>query len=371
MDQTKSQFNVLSHAIDLESGMPRYMQLAQAIQRLIETQIARAGDQLPNTIDMAKLAGVDIGTVGKAMGLLVDQNLVVRRRRAGTFVAPDAIPKRSSIGFYYLRGRQPLTLKTVEAMHERLDEKLLDIKLIPFDPEFFSKVNMVEDIRSRSLKAAMITTVDTPECLNALQLLEQADIPHLRLDNRYFDDQLSSPLLTENHEKAMADSINLLRDQGHKAIGFMGCHFSDQRDQVYQQMMSNVKGYRDSWRLDTRQWVGIGEPLPMGDQIARGYLHENPELTAVIAYHPMEVKAIVQQAALLNRPVPQKLSVIGLRDWGELGVDMAASSWRVPIDNLADTAVDLLIHLVGDKTVARRTEIDFVLVDRSTVSNVN
>ena len=367
MNDMNPQFTPIRHAIDSASGIPRYMQLAKAIQRLIETQIVMPGDQLPSTIDLAQLAGVDIGTVGKAMELLVDQNLVIRRRRAGTFVSPEATPKRRNIGFYYLRGRQHLTLKTVEAMYAGLDKLLLDIKLIPFDKDFFSQTDMVADIRSRGIKATVVTTFDSEDCLQAMRQLEQSEIPHLRLDNRYFDDLLSSPLLTENHEKAMSDSINLLREHGHQAIGFIGYRFSDQRDLVYQQMMSDVPGYRDSWRLVTSQWVPVGQGMPMVDQIARGYLHENPELTAVIAYHPLEVKAIVEQAALLDRPVPQKLSIIGLRDWAEHGVQMAASAWRVPIDCMAERVVQLVSNLIEKKEVARRTEIDFQWVDRGSI----
>ncbi|USI72740.1 GntR family transcriptional regulator [Sphingomonas morindae] len=66
---------------------PLYLQLHQLIRDAIAREILAHGDAIPAERDLATEYGVSRITVRRAIGELVEQGLLTRRRGAGTFVA--------------------------------------------------------------------------------------------------------------------------------------------------------------------------------------------------------------------------------------------------------------------------------------------
>jgi DNA-binding transcriptional regulator YhcF (GntR family) len=71
----------------LDGPDPLFVQIKRAIARQILRGERRAGDRLPNEVQLAVQFGVSRQTVHEAIALLAREGLLVRRRRAGTFVA--------------------------------------------------------------------------------------------------------------------------------------------------------------------------------------------------------------------------------------------------------------------------------------------
>ena len=66
---------------------PLYLQVSEIIrQRIIDAEWP-VGQPIPNEADLSREVGVSKGTLRKALELLEDDHLIVRRQGRGTFVA--------------------------------------------------------------------------------------------------------------------------------------------------------------------------------------------------------------------------------------------------------------------------------------------
>lgn len=105
---------------------PRYEQIAEYLRGLVAE--AAPGDRLPSDADLCELFGVSRMTARQAVQVLSSEDLVVRKRGTGTFVAP-------------LRVVRPLgsTLSFTESMRRRgmtASSRLLERRVIePSDAE--------------------------------------------------------------------------------------------------------------------------------------------------------------------------------------------------------------------------------------------
>jgi DNA-binding GntR family transcriptional regulator len=79
-------FSPESIALDRTSPIPLYFQVAQYLERAIETGEIEAGSRLDNEIDLADRLGLSRPTMRRAIQYLVDRGYLVRRRGVGTQV---------------------------------------------------------------------------------------------------------------------------------------------------------------------------------------------------------------------------------------------------------------------------------------------
>lgn len=69
-----------------KSPVPLYHQLAEILQDRIRSGVYSPGEMIPSEIGLAKQYGIGRPTVRQAMDLLVQKDLIRRKRGAGTFV---------------------------------------------------------------------------------------------------------------------------------------------------------------------------------------------------------------------------------------------------------------------------------------------
>jgi DNA-binding GntR family transcriptional regulator len=80
-------------SIDRASPVPLYYQVAQELQRLIESEALPPGSKLVNEIAMADRLGVSRPTMRRAIQYLVDRGLLVRKRGVGTQVVRGQVSR--------------------------------------------------------------------------------------------------------------------------------------------------------------------------------------------------------------------------------------------------------------------------------------
>jgi DNA-binding FadR family transcriptional regulator len=73
------------YRIDRDSPVPVYYQIASTLRRRIAEGEWRKGNQLPPEPELAKAFGVSRMTIRQALVELEGDNVIVRRRGAGTF----------------------------------------------------------------------------------------------------------------------------------------------------------------------------------------------------------------------------------------------------------------------------------------------
>jgi DNA-binding GntR family transcriptional regulator len=99
--------------IDRDSPIPLYFQIAQQLERAIDSGEFAPGSRLDNEIELADRMAVSRPTLRKAIERLVDQGLLVRRRGLGTIVVPRRVRRPIALTSLYddleTAGRTPST----------------------------------------------------------------------------------------------------------------------------------------------------------------------------------------------------------------------------------------------------------------------
>lgn len=92
---------------------PRYEQIAEYLRGLIAT--SEPGDRLPSDAELCDRFGVSRMTARQAVQVLASEGLVVRRRGAGTFVAPHRVPRKlgSPLSFTESMKRRGMTASSL------------------------------------------------------------------------------------------------------------------------------------------------------------------------------------------------------------------------------------------------------------------
>src|SRR5437588_6177919 len=99
--------------LDRTSPVPLYYQLAQSLETAIRSGRLSSGSHLDNELDLARQLGISRPTVRRAIALLANKGLVIRRHGIGTLVVPVKVrrPVRLSSLFDDLQeaGQAPRT----------------------------------------------------------------------------------------------------------------------------------------------------------------------------------------------------------------------------------------------------------------------
>src|SRR6202020_1732932 len=74
-----------------KNGLPAYQRIQSTIVKRLQTGLLKPGDLVDSERELARIHGVSLMTARHALTGLEREGLVVRRRGAGTFVAPPKI----------------------------------------------------------------------------------------------------------------------------------------------------------------------------------------------------------------------------------------------------------------------------------------
>lgn len=83
-------------------GRPKYLRLAQAFTSCIQQATYGPGGHLPGETEIAAALPIGLSTVQKALSLLVEQGMIIRRRKLGSFIA-DARHQVPEVHVYRFR----------------------------------------------------------------------------------------------------------------------------------------------------------------------------------------------------------------------------------------------------------------------------
>ena len=78
---------------NLAESLPIYIRIVEGIKDAILNEQLKEETQIPSTTYLSKQYNINIATVNKAMNILVDLNLVYKKRGIGMFVKKGALKK--------------------------------------------------------------------------------------------------------------------------------------------------------------------------------------------------------------------------------------------------------------------------------------
>ncbi|MQA05562.1 MAG: UTRA domain-containing protein [Streptosporangiales bacterium] len=124
----------LTVTVDRSSPVPLYYQVAQQFERAIRSGMLQPGTRLDNEIELAGRLGLSRPTIRQAIGYLVDQGLIVRKRGVGTQVVHSQVRRPLELTSLYddLAGAEAAPTTTVRALGEQdADEEVAAALEVP------------------------------------------------------------------------------------------------------------------------------------------------------------------------------------------------------------------------------------------------
>lgn len=79
--------------LDVDGSKPIYIQIAEWIEKAIIDETLPADEKVYSQYQLAELFNINPATAGKGLTLLLEAEIIYKRRGLGTFVAPDARDK--------------------------------------------------------------------------------------------------------------------------------------------------------------------------------------------------------------------------------------------------------------------------------------
>lgn len=113
-----------------ENGMPAYKKIQAVILKRIEAGDLKPGDAIESERELAKIHQVSLMTARHALGGLEREGLVLRRRGAGTFVAPPKVHFNKLTSFTeQMSGRSLTACSTVLSFNVACNEQEVAARL--------------------------------------------------------------------------------------------------------------------------------------------------------------------------------------------------------------------------------------------------
>jgi GntR family transcriptional regulator len=129
-------------------GLPRYLQLQNAIIRLIQSGELRPGAQLPPDQQLTGALDVSLGTVQKAFAGLASDGWISREHGRGTFIAQPRQPVTELWHYRFRDSRSdamlPVYSRLLKRRHVATDERVR--RALGEDPKGFIEIERLVDI---------------------------------------------------------------------------------------------------------------------------------------------------------------------------------------------------------------------------------
>ncbi len=114
------------------NGVPAYQRIQGTIVKRLEAGLLKPGDIVDSERELARIHGVSLMTARHALTMLEREGLVVRRRGAGTFVAPPKIHFNKLMSYTEEMARRGLAVSS----------KLISLAIIETEQEIAARLSL-------------------------------------------------------------------------------------------------------------------------------------------------------------------------------------------------------------------------------------
>lgn len=371
-----------------------YTIVYQALKERIEQNEMKDGDKLPSERELAEQFEVSTITTKKALDLLVDEGLVVRRRGLGSFVQLNDTAKRkalsgqsdpmsggkriiglvmedfsSSFGLELLRSIESAAAKNNYHLcikrslgDQNLEEEAIDqlfsiqadgIIIMPSHGKHYSKkiLKMIAD-------GFPIVFVD--------RYLSGIPGAYVGTDNENGAKQLIEHLFAHGHREigivsASPEDAVTLKD---RMDGYLQAHSEHGLRVPEQQMLCKVRTTQPFNRSES----GAEEDI----QRVCEFLQQHPDMTAVFAAEYENALIVKKAGERLGRTIPQQLSLVCFDVPNDYLSDINITHIKQDEEKMGELAVELLHQqILLPDTPANQLKIAGMFVQGSSVSTKN
>lgn len=156
-----------------KNGLPAYKRIQDAILQRLEAGQLKPGDVVDSERELARIHGVSLMTARHALAGLEREGMVVRRRGAGTFVAPPKIHFNKLMSYTEQMAGRGLIISS----------KLLALTVVDTEPEVAARLALPATSRLVKVERLRLGGIE-PFAIETCYLSAQefGDVAHARLD---------------------------------------------------------------------------------------------------------------------------------------------------------------------------------------------
>ncbi|SEG24328.1 GntR family transcriptional regulator [Paenibacillus sp. UNC499MF] len=366
-----------------------YLQIADKVLEIIQSRRLQPHDPVPSEGELAKLFGVSRMTSKLALEQLAEKGLVYRLPRRGTFLSgkQDGVPES---------GLLPAEKKALPEEKKQSNQMAL---IVPHLSDYTSRIIAAAENEARKHDCDLILKIsrnkeDEDRCLQRLVdggisgiilfpqgrktcsdqvlRLKLMQFPIVIIDRIFHEVQIDC--VYHDHYLGSYQMTKYLIGKGHREIGYTSNSLDnitsrEERYQGYIQALLDhaipVKNQSIHFRSVPCNPSNINE----GDPEQERFIHENPQMTAVMCGDDHVAISTLYTALRMEIPVPEKLSIVGFSD-----IQLSAltpiplTTVRQDTEQLAQSAFNLLMKRVKHSLEKQITiKIQTTIVERKSV----
>ncbi len=328
--------------------------------------------------DIAKVAGVSVTTVSRALNGYSDVNEKTRRKISeiakelnyspNTLARGLVMKKTKTIGMLVsgmnrANSKDNFTFEVLSGVNECISERDYDLVLFSTTTTKQREKTYSQLCRERRVDGVILQgmKIDDPY----LKEVVESDIPCMLIDIPISSESVG--YVTTDSVLGAKRAVDYLIQSGHKKIAFMNGH-----DQAYVSQQ-RLKGYRDALReagIDFREeYVRNGDFLEdKAEEEAAKLLDEHPDITAIFCASDLMALGVMKSARSSGRAVPEQLSIIGYDNI------LLAGYASPPLTTIAQDKFDLgykaanaLIDMLEEEGPAKIITLETELIVRESV----
>jgi GntR family transcriptional regulator, arabinose operon transcriptional repressor len=320
----------------MSSSQKKHEAIYERLRKEILEEQWPVGTKLPREAEIAKRFGCSIGTLSKAVGLLVHEGLVERRPRAGTqILRTSPQPQETGAGldayaFICSSEQHEGIRRTAYGFQEAAHANHRRSIILSTGSDYRKEAKVLAKLTEFDIKGAVVhpVLVTPDDYANFVQLVEAARFPivlTLSLPG------LKCPSVVVDGMDMGLTMTNYLIQKGAKKIGFLSNYmmtsFMRDRYRGYQWAL-RMAGIAEDSRLvitEPSMTPNFENPLEEPTRLAETYLKSVGKLDAIVCGYDYIALGCLAAAKKLGLRVPEDILITGADD-----ISLAASA-EVPL----------------------------------------
>ena len=339
--------------------IPIFAKIAERLKQQISNRGYAPGALLPREVELAESFDVSRSTMRNALSVLERDGWIIRKKRYGTIVAPDAMRRKYrkiDLGLFV-----PCSLRDYQEYIDLFNANLYFgytlrravargyfIRFFPwpFSPNEEVAYDLEEVLLRKGVDAFVVAS---PAYLReVVEQLRLRNIPHMALETHIAKPGVNSAVMDERGAMAMA--MEKLHQLGHRKVGFLGSllkhvDLSSSCRRLLAEFLKQADNYGMTVRESYIQCVGADEWNNRKvdyEELARQMLRgDHP--TAVVTESVSGANAVIAAARAKGLRVPEDISVVSVRVYASQNAEPTFAAFVYDLDEFADMVLDEIV----------------------------
>ncbi|MFB9279287.1 GntR family transcriptional regulator [Cohnella cellulosilytica] len=343
-----------------DKSIPLYKQIANHLREQIMSGKLRPGDRVPSEKEIASYFNVSQITSKQALALMSDENLVIRLKGKGTFVAgrngTDILHSIHSgfngiVGIVFPSIMMPIESMLFFQVQSRLHERGYQTLIRVTEDIMEKEVEAIRMFQLFGVRGFIIFPVMEDNYNEEILKLSLDRFPHVLVD-RYLPSITNSSVTSDNLTGTMS-VVDYLLGAGHEHIALITQEDSNSNTREREAGFERVFLER-SLPIDKKYWLYLKRHTKEDDaglkEKIKAFFHTYPRITAVITIDTVLARLVYASVYEIGKRIPDELTLVSFDDPKLPFVPYIEQN----IPAIAEKAVEMIIHQMEGAYAPRR-----------------